>query len=558
MVPTLKFPTGPITPHGAYHILHDRIPQVSLRAYDDSIVFHLMGGLAIPNTLEPESVRVQGITGLIPPWRMIDQKGATQDGTTFVDALYDPIEVNLDVMCKGRDPAHLRQLVGYLLASLDAKQESELSFTTHQLGRWWAKLRWYHAPSDKMDGVSTCRQALGLQLRADNGFWQSYPNVAEFRFSMATASDEFDVDYDPGMGSGWTIHYYGTGSGHLYVDDGQVDSTFDDDYGAVARNNGFTSATDNQVVEITMGAFRNFPLFTSEAAVDVWARMGNSDTAGSNGVRLRIERRRLIVSYFINDAETVMRERFLIVPPLPGEKFTLVAGVEGDPRAFRVLRGNATLMKFKENGASSKVGAAYRKAGLGAYVGKDCLFSTSAAHIRYWGAGDNGTVAQSGFLERINIGDQPFWDRYTVFGPGIFRFGNGPGSDDMVQFGPVEAGQVFQIRTDPRKRGVVDMTSEASTPQQLNLWQKAINDFFSFAYGNNWPALREEIESIFGIVPPQGNPYSLLDGRFSNPIPAKSPGNPAVPYYVKVEVDDGNADTMVFATGTPLRRSPVW
>jgi hypothetical protein len=109
-----------------------------------------MGGLAIPNTLEPESARVMDITGLVPPWRTIDQKGATQDGTTFVDALYDPIEVNLDVVCKGRNPAYTRRVVGDLLASLDAKQESELSFTTHQLGRWWAKLRWSRTPDDKM------------------------------------------------------------------------------------------------------------------------------------------------------------------------------------------------------------------------------------------------------------------------------------------------------------------------------------------------------------------------------------------------------------------------
>jgi len=785
MVPTIRYPTGPITPHGAYHILHDRIPQMSLRAYDDSIVFHLMGGLAIPNTLEPESVRVQGITGLIPPWRMIDQKGATQDGTTFVDALYDPIEVNLDVMCKGRNPTYLRQLVGYLLASLDAKQESELSFTTHQLGRWWAKLRWYHAPDDKVDGVSTCRQPVGLRLRADSGFWQSYPNVSSFAFAYEDFTDTFGVDYssEQSLGPNWPLYYTGSGIGFLYANGDQavwnddpdrlfftgtrrvvngpyvghstatdtqiVDITVDNSpewslgagaasdiwgrmgrtvgniwdgngirarigsgYIRISRFNNFAETvlhehlelvapllgekftlkcgdgalgarhfallrndvaimsvteagtgsllgasyrgvgfgmqggaaiisqatpaevrkievdgatldnfdtgyattlgpnwpqyyeqigdvygdsychaaaghavwvdnsgtdtqevvagpyddgvfsgtdTDNQVVNMVMGSFQEFG-FPEGAANDLWARMSR-DVNGKwngNGIRMRIENNIVKLSRFNNFAQTVMASRIILIPPIPGEKFTLIAGFEGNTRQFKVLRNGAQLLDHVENGTGSLLGPDYRGVGFGVQAGASLLAQATPAQLRKVSAGDNSTVSQTGWLQRFNIGDQPFWDRYTVFGPGTFRFGNGPGSEDMVEFGPVEAGQILQIRTDPRKRGVIDMTTVPSTPQQLDLWQNVIDDFLTFAYGNNWPPLREQIESAYGIVLPQGNPYSLLHGRFSNPIPAKSPGNPAVPYYVKVEIDNGDASSMVIASGTPLRRSPIW
>jgi hypothetical protein len=57
-------------------------------------------------------------------------------------------------------------------------------------------------------------------------------------------------------------------------------------------------------------------------------------------------------------------------------------------------------------------------------------------------------------------------------------------------------------------------------------------------------------------VAPQGNLYSLLNGRFSEPIPPKSPGNPAEEYFIKVEIEGGNADSQIIASGIPLRRNP--
>jgi hypothetical protein len=59
--------------------MHDKIPQMSLLAYDGSIVFNLMGALSINDRYAyPERVEIVDIKGLVPPWRIIDQKGATQ------------------------------------------------------------------------------------------------------------------------------------------------------------------------------------------------------------------------------------------------------------------------------------------------------------------------------------------------------------------------------------------------------------------------------------------------------------------------------------------------
>jgi hypothetical protein len=114
----------------------------------------------------------------------------------------------------------------------------------------------------------------------------------------------------------------------------------------------------------------------------------------------------------------------------------------------------------------------------------------------------------------------------------------------------------MHVRTDPRRRGVVDMTSTPPTPQHLNLFQRALRDFLSFATGNNATPLALELESWFGILPPQGNPYALLRGRWSVPIPAKPSGSAAPAYHVKVQIDDGNADSKIIVAGTPMRRMP--
>jgi hypothetical protein len=56
---------------------------------------------------------------------------------------------------------------------------------------------------------------------------------------------------------------------------------------------------------------------------------------------------------------------------------------------------------------------------------------------------------------------------------------------------------------------------------------------------------------------PARKPYSLLDGRFSRPIPAKQPGSPAQPQQIAVAVESGGPTTAILAGGVPLRRYPL-
>lgn len=572
MTPTKRYPGGPITPHGAYHLMHDKIPQVSLLAHDGSIVFNLMGGLAINDRhTHPERVEIVDIKGLIPPWRTIDQKGATQDGTTFVDALYDPTEITLKVRCRGRNNEYLREVVRDLIASLDAKQESELAWTTHALGRWWAPVRLNKTIDESLFRIAGRTYEFDIRLRVDNAFWQSYPDIATFGFAFEAFTDTFNYTGTPSptgasLGANWPIRYDEPGGGYVWANGSQAVWIDDpDDWlltqtreAVIGPYKNFNTDTDNQVVNMVFGSFQEWS-FPEGAANDVWARMGRTSNGSwnGNGIRLRIENNIVKLSRFNNFSQTVMAARPILIPPIPGEKFSLIAGFDGSPRTFRVQRNGSELMTHVEAGTGSVINSSHRGLGFGMQAGAALITQATPANIRKISGGDSSGAAQSGFLKRVNVGDQDYWDRYTCFGPGIFRFGNGPGSTDMVEFGPLLPNQIMQIRTDPRKYGVRDLTVIPASPQELNIFQQALKDFVSFATGNNVPPLLQSIESAFGIAPPQGNPYSLLKGRFSRPIPARSPGEPVQPHYVKVEIDDGNASSMVIASGTPLRRYPL-
>lgn len=569
-----KYPAGPISPHGWYHLVKGDKPMMWLDAYDGSIRIDMLGGLAMPNMFDsPESVQIprDGLKGLIPPWKHITQKGATQDGWTHIDALLDPTEVQLDAVCRGRDWRHTARVSRDLIASIDAIQQSKLNFWTHDMGHWWADVRWFQGAPPNPVNLANGGQRWSLRLLADTACWRTYDHAASFTFSYEDMTDSFTVDHTATQDLGDIPQYYtGTGGGYctsdgdrmLWVDD-PADPT--DTEGREVVNGpwpDFETTSDNQVVSQVHGTFGEFSVPES-ARNTLWARMNrNPDgTWAGSGVRLYYGLGWVRLSYYVGFTEVaVLRERPLLIPPVPGEKFTLVCGYDGDPRMFKVLRNGVPIMSVKETGTGSPVGAAYRGVGNGMFAAPALITQATPAAIRKLSAGDNAEVTQSGFLEMVNVGDQKmYWDA-TLFGPfEKVKLYDGPGSDAYVEFGPLLPNQIVFLRTDPRSNTtlVQDLTAVPPTPQELTVFQQAVKSLLSFFSDQN--AFTDQVESMFGIVPPQGNFYKYLKGRFSDnaAIPPRSPGNPVQPYYVKVEIVGGNADSKVIASGTPLRRNPL-
>lgn len=576
----VRYPAGPITPAGAYHILHDHLPNMAYRSYDNTAVFNVYGGMAIYDHTTPESVQVTDMKGLVPPWQKISQKGATQDGETFITSLYDPIEVDLTVRIRGRDGSWTRRVQRDWIAAWDAIQPGELSWWSHDLGFWWAKVRWSKNPADKLTGGNQLPQSFVWPAIAYDAFWRSYDCVGSFGYEYAAVSDIFDEDNATGL-TGWTIGYSGAGgwisetsAAGLGLDvlgivletpqaGGAAEWTYDPDNAvggdgvdAVAINDTFVSETDDQVVTLQLGSMPTW-FFNADAFDDIWLRTpeAGTETPGQNGVRLRFGWGLAELSYFIDGVKTILRATPLFVPPLPGE----IWKVATSGRTFTVYRQNAlgttTVMTVVEADTSSQMGEGFRSAGAGMYVTAEAIPGAWLA----WTAGDNNAVVQSGYIPMVNMGDQPMFWRATLYGPGTFQLGNGPNATEYVTVGPLAANQTVQVNTDPRKRSIVNITN---TPNPSTTTALTVDDLISDLATFNVTALISAVESVFGITPADingtSNVYSLLNGRFSDAaaIPAKPVAGDVTQYEIPVSITGGNADSQIIFAGTPLRRFP--
>lgn len=534
MTADVVYPSTQVTPAGLYQIFNDLSPMMRLRAFDGSIDTYLMGGWAPPynDPTVPEAVAICDLDGLWAPWKHITQKGATQDGVTQIDALYDPIDVGMEVECIGRDQKHLRRVVRHLLGSIDAKQQSELSWFTQEMGYWWAPVRWREGSvPNPMPNLGRRRHKLKLKLSADDAFWRSFDDVSPpFQATYDAMTDAFTTNYsrDRNLGPNWPQYYHGEGGGWytairsdaLWVDGTPylgkevVNGPYDD--GTFSE-----TTTNNQVIRIQLGTIPEIT-FPDGAEAHIWGRMGRNFDGSWNGdgIKLQIGYGELRLSYYIDFVETTMRTQHSPITPFIGDNWTLICGEEGDERMFRVHRNGNLAFAHKETGTASIIDADHRGIGFGVRAGAGLISQATPSRIRNISAGDNSTVVQNGFLECWNIGDQPMPRDYTLFGPGTFNIYDGPGSNEFVTVGPLLANQQVFVRANP----------QAKTP------------------------LIEELTALG-----TGSTYKLMTGRFSDNslIPPKSPGRPVQPYHVQVAIDDGNADSKILSAGTPRRRYPL-
>lgn len=566
--PAKRYPASPITPHGAYYFLKGIRPRVELRAYDGSVTFDLMGGGAIPDRYAaPECVRVTGpMKGLIAPWKKIKQQSATEDGAILLDAVGEPLEVEIPVRAEARDGVRLREVVRDLFASIDKIDTARLSWWTQEMGFWWADLRHSQIPTDPY-AIGGHRKTFDTKLvmESDLHCWRSYDYVDEFRFAYKAMEDLFDGDTTErrDCGPDWPVHTQGRGGGYPYIAKGQL--RFRDDPNrlfftegqdvVIGPRRGFATETNNQVVEIQFGSLLEFG-----GREDIWVRMGRNADGRWNGfgTRIRIGGATVVLSAFNNFHETPLKT-WQSLPPLRSEKWWVEAGDEDDERVFRIKRGAGgplATMRFSDDDAVTPLGDAFKGVGVGMHAGGALFTQGSPASLMRVSAGDSDVAQQSGHIEMLNIGDQPMFPRYTLHGPGTFEIASGPGSQNMVKFGPLLPNQRVQLRSDGRKRAVVDLTSVPPTAGELLEYRDALKDLESFApIGNIGPTL-ESNASMFGVVPPQGNLHRLLEGRFTRPIPKKSPGRGAVPHHIAVSISGGNSDSRIVAAGTPLRKYP--
>lgn len=557
---TTTYPAGGITPHGEYLDAKGRYPTVHLASHDNTAGFYLLGGKSIPWPDQPECVQItrDGIKNLIPPWRRVAQKGATEDGESFIDSLKDPAEPDITVGVRARDPRFLQHVTKTLINSIDDKRTSRLTVTNVNGERWWADVRWNKPPQEPIIWGVNRFQRMTLRLLIDGAFWRSDADISGLGFQYESHTDEFA--YDGPVANDWNIRFVGSGNGGPIVENGQVvwepnGTLIGSGRSAIMRYQTYRAAADDVIVEMLLGGGAQGWALGDAAANALWLGMSNSGAVGNDGVRAYIRLGYVIVSSFVAGTEHVLKTQGLAVPPQHGDLWQLIR----TGSTITVRRNGTTITTVNDDWHSSHSGSGWRAGGLEMHAGPTLVLPTLPAPVDRWTISSNNTTAQANRIQCINTGSEPMYRTHVLIGPGTFSVAVKPGSDDMVTMGPLLDSQVVYLRTDPRRTTIVDLTATPPTPQQLNDWQQAVKDLADFASGGNAPPLLQEIESWFGIRPPQGNLNSLLKGRFSteSAIPAAPVSGAPQPYYVKASISGGNANSKLISIGVPLRKYPL-
>jgi hypothetical protein len=168
-----------------------------------------------------------------------------------------------------------------------------------------------------------------------------------------------------------------------------------------------------------------------------------------------------------------------------------------------------------------------------------------------------GGSGGSGWLKLLNIGTEDAWPTLMLTGPGTFSWSNGLAQNTATQitFGPLTAGQKVLITTNRRKRNVVDLTNTTVASPNTPL-RALVESIINFVTNNNVPPLLQWFESLFGVLPPQGPLYSLLDGQYTNPIPGVRQPGWATLSHIAVSISGGNADSQIVGRIDPQRQWP--
>lgn len=598
----VTYPPGVISTYGSNLAKENRAPHITYVA-PNGTKFYLAGPLA-PMPGAQNGLTMLSVQGLNPPFKHLDNQGARQDGTSWYDSVYEPGEIDMVVEATGLTPANMRAVMRSWQAAWNPKVQGRLHVFTPDCGEWWARVRHLKTFTDPItySHENYGKQKFTWSARNDDAFWESFDSVGSFKMTLTSATDSFNGAATASLGGNWSQTYWGVsggarttagaGTGTMGLGgDGNAHWTISGTGAREVVNRRITtnaaSSTDYQKISVTINAPVAFDLYGG-VYFDIWGRM---DTFG-NGIRARIGGNGLInlviLSRFkggtatVAPTETVMEWRPLVIAPLWNEKWTLLCGTSNSARNFKIQRGDGfTVINHTENGSGSLVGAGYRGWGWGAAAGPSQNFTplnlihavqVPPPDIQAWEAADNATVTQSGSIPLVNRGDVEAWPRYLCYGPGTFTFGDGADSvTNKVSFGPLLEDQVVLVTTLPRLRGVVDL-SKSSLNQQvvdgkiipltvpnndLTWLQQQIKNLIDFATNSNVPPLLQQFESLFGILPPQGALYSLLDGRFTKPIAAKDNDAAAVVSKISVTITNGNADSKVVGAITPRCRWPM-
>lgn len=408
-----SFPQGKVTRLGIDILQEGAEPLITYTSPDKDFAFYLHGGLAPHPGVTEGVVLADGPEGLHPDFKHLDHKGARQRGVSWAGTVYDPAEINFDVVCTGRTPEGLRNVVRKWFASWDPEKRGTLSWVTPDGGEWWCKPRLFRPPQDKKKRGRDLDQDFKWSIRNDDAFWCSHDSVSTFGIAYRDAVDTFARDDAGTLGPNWKQTYTGPGGGVCetqndgIIEPGRATWTANDPQTfftgtrrvVIGPYVGFNTSTDEQDISLTID---NTPEFASGsgAANYIWGRMGRDGSNNWNGygIRAAIGFGWIAISVYVNFVKTDLNSMLTLFPPLSGQTFTLkcLAG----QRKFELWADSLKLMDASDDASISAMGSSYRGVGFGLQGGGAILTQATPAAVRIFncaGLSDTfGTTTTSG------------------------------------------------------------------------------------------------------------------------------------------------------------------
>lgn len=555
------YPSGTVSKWGTKQALRDQDTWISYIGVDGSI-FYLAGPLA-PVAGAQNGLVAQKIMGLMPNADMLELRGARQDGATWTDAVYEVGDIMMKLEASGTSPQNIRNVIRQWISSWDPRRTGVLSVFTPDMGEWWANVRQAKNITDTLDKDYTWSGRLPLTWSAKNydAFWYSVDSVSQFDLNTQM---RINLVGNPTGGTFAFTYSIGTFlSPPILIEStpsagGGTFTAGTQWYKVTAISaNGETTAS-NEVFGSVSGSGEKITVSWNIVVGATGYKLYRGSVSGGENILVTTTGASTF-SYVDTNVGTSA------TPPVTNTASTdeHTDDLDWDCSAADVQAALQGLPLIGAGGVTVTDTAGLAPFYLQWYLGGAVTGLTVTSSLT---GGTDPDVeitttkpggSPSGFISLTNRGDLPSWPRYLCYGPGTFSFGNGPGSSSMISFGPLLPGQVILVTTLPRLRSVVDLTPNQLPPQPLSEFQQILQGLISFATNNNVPPLLQQFESFFGILPPQGNLYSLLSGRFTNPVPGTYYGVAPETQFIPASITGGNANSKIVAALTPMRRWPL-
>lgn len=180
MTSPVIFPPGLITPLGDARSQSGVVPEVDFVGADGSI-FYLQGGKS-PDLSSDDGIGLLDMDPPQPPFDLLDEQGARQDGITNLDTVFGPAVIKLTLEASGRTPASLRRTVRTWISSWNPPNVGTLNVFTQELGEWWMPVRQFKKLTSnfKLEPSLHRRFPFTWECRGDNAFWQGVDSVSQF------------------------------------------------------------------------------------------------------------------------------------------------------------------------------------------------------------------------------------------------------------------------------------------------------------------------------------------------------------------------------------------